>query len=160
MKSLDAYLDQPYTYVVVHDADEEGNSGWVAEVEELPGCISQGATPEEAIERLRDAMEDWISVALEDGAEIPEPRAAADYSGRFVVRVPASLHADLVRGAGNEGVSLNQFVTNALAGAVGWRSRPSGGRRALRRRGSGTSMRARSARRQNGAGAVHTERGS
>jgi len=32
--------------------------------------------------------------------------------------------ASLVRGAGNEGVSLNQFVTNALAGAVGWRSRP------------------------------------
>jgi hypothetical protein len=60
---------------------------------------------------------------LEDGVPVPEPRAAEDFSGRFVVRVPASLLADLVRNADREGVSLNQFVTSALAGAVGWPSK-------------------------------------
>lgn len=120
MRTLDEYMELPYAIVVVHDVDEDGNAGWVAEVEELPGAISQGQTPEEAVERVRDAMRDWIAVALEDGVAIPEPRAVLDFSGRFVVRVPASLHADLVRSADREGVSLNQFVTGALAGAVGW----------------------------------------
>ncbi len=122
-------MELPYAIVVVHDVDEDGNSGWVAEVEELPGAISQGRTPEEAVARVREAMRDWIAVALEDNVAIPEPRATADFSGRFVVRVPASLHADLVHSADREGVSLNQFVTGALAGAVGWpRTRPSPGR--------------------------------
>lgn len=127
MKTLEEYLELPYAIAIVHDVDEDGNSGWVAEVEELPGCISQGSTPQAALERLRDAMRDWIAVALEDGVVIPEPRPVEDYSGRFVVRVPASLHADLVRTADREGVSLNHFVTSALAGAVGWphrRGRP------------------------------------
>ncbi len=125
MRTLDEYMELPYTIVVVHDVDEDGKSGWVAEVEELPGAISQGRTPQEAVERVREAMRDWIAVALEDGVVIPEPRVTADFSGRFVVRVPASLHADLVRNADREGVSLNQFVTGALAGAVGWpRTRP------------------------------------
>jgi antitoxin HicB len=129
MRTPEEYMKLPYAIVVVHDADEDGNSGWVAEVEELPGAFSQGRTAEEAVERVRDAMRDWIAVALEDGAAIPEPRAAADFSGRFIVRVPSSLHADLVRSADREGVSLNQFVTGALAGAVGWpRTRLSRGR--------------------------------
>lgn len=121
-RRIEEYLELPYTLVVVHDVDEEGNAGWVAEVEELPGCVSQGTSPEEAVERVREAMRDWIAVALEDGVEIPEPHGDIDYSGRFLVRVPASLHADLARSADREGVSLNQFVTSALAGAVGWRS--------------------------------------
>jgi len=123
MRTLDEYLELPYAIVVVHDVDEDGNSGWVAEVEELPGCISQGRTPQEAVERVREAMRDWIAVALDDGVPIPEPRAVEDFSGRFLVRVPASLHADLVHNADREGVSLNQFVTSALAGAVGWPSK-------------------------------------
>ncbi|MDR0358675.1 MAG: type II toxin-antitoxin system HicB family antitoxin [bacterium] len=133
MKTLDEYLDLPYAFAITHDVDEDGNVGWVAEIEELPGCISQGASPEEALEHVRDAMRDWISIALEDNVEVPQPRADADYSGRFVVRVPASLHADLVRRAGHEGVSLNQFVTSALAGAVGWRGGRSRGSQATRR---------------------------
>ena len=144
MRTLDDYLDLPFAYVLTHDVDESGNAGWVAEVEELPGCISQGQTPEEAVEHVRDAMRDWISVALEDGVEIPEPRAAVDYSGHFVVRVPTSLHATLVRKARQEGVSLNQFVASALAGAVGWRGGPARGRPTARRRPAGSSKSARS----------------
>jgi predicted RNase H-like HicB family nuclease len=126
MRTLEEYLELPYAIVVVHDVDEDGNSGWVAEVEELPGCISQGRTPEEAVDRIREAMRDWLAVAMEDNTTIPEPRATENFSGRFVVRVPASLHADLVRIADHEGVSLNQFVMGALAGAVGWpKPRPS-----------------------------------
>jgi antitoxin HicB len=121
------YLALPYRVTLIPDSDEDGRAGWVAEIPDLPGCISQGDTPADAVERVRDAMAGWISVALGDGREIPPPRDEdADdraYSGRFLVRLPASLHAELARQAEREGVSLNQLVATALAGAVGWRAR-------------------------------------
>jgi predicted RNase H-like HicB family nuclease len=113
------YFDLPYAIELVQDTDEAGRRGWVAEIEELPGCISQGATPEEAIANVRDAMLGWISVAIEDGRDIPQPRALGTYSGKFIVRVPSSLHADLVRTAAREGVSLNQLVATTLARHLG-----------------------------------------
>ena len=113
------YLALPYAIELVQDIDDTGHRGWVAEIEELPGCISQGATPEEAIANVRDAMLGWISVALQDGRAVPQPRAPGTYSGKFIVRVPSSLHADLVRTATREGVSLNQFVATTLARYLG-----------------------------------------
>lgn len=118
-RTLEDYLALPYAIELVRDEDEEGNTGFVAEVEELPGCLSQGATPEEAIHNVFNAMEGWLSVALEDGRPIPEPRAGRTYSGRFVLRIPQSLHADLAHEAEREGVSLNQYVATTLARAVG-----------------------------------------
>jgi antitoxin HicB len=113
------YLALPYAIELVQDTYGADQRGWVAEIEELPGCISQGVTPEEAIASVRDAMLGWISVALDDGRDIPQPRALNTYSGKFIVRVPSSLHADLVRTAAREGVSLNQFVATTLARYIG-----------------------------------------
>src|SRR5262249_33316552 len=113
------YLALSYAIELVQNTGEAGHRGWVAEIEELPGCIGQGATPEDAIANVRDAMLGWISVALEDGRAVPQPRALGTYSGKFVVRVPSSLHADLVRTAAREGVSLNQFVATTLARCLG-----------------------------------------
>jgi predicted RNase H-like HicB family nuclease len=118
-RTLDDYLALPYTIELVRDEEDEGNAGYIAEVDELPGCLSQGATPEEAIRNIFDAMEGWLSVALEDGTPIPEPRAGKNYSGRFLLRIPQTLHAELAREADREGVSLNQFAATTLARAVG-----------------------------------------
>lgn len=120
MKRVEDYLELPYHVELVRDEDEEGNAGWVAEVEELPGCMSQGGTAEEAATHVRDAMQDWISVALEDGKDIPLPRGEG-YSGRFVVRIPSTLHAELAHAAERENVSLNSFTVGVLASSVGWR---------------------------------------
>lgn len=119
MPELTDYMERPYAIELIRDRDDEGNDGWVAEVEELPGCMSQGRTAEEAVANVRDAMVGWISVALEDGRRIPEPRATDRYSGKFIVRVPHSLHADLALAAEREGVSLNQFVATTLARSLG-----------------------------------------
>ena len=113
-KTLKYYLSLPYTIEMTQDVDV----GWFVRVKELPGCISQGDTPEEALEMIQDAMAGWLEVALEDGMRIPEPRRLEDYSGKFVVRVPASLHRDLVDRADEEGVSLNQFINVALAETI------------------------------------------
>lgn len=121
MKTVDEYLALPYAVRLAFDRDEDGREGWVATVDELAGCVSQGATPAEAVDRVRDAMAGWISVALDAGDRIPEPRTAGDYSGRFVLRVPKSLHAELARQAELEGVSLNQLASTLLAAGAPWR---------------------------------------
>ena len=114
-KTVDYYLGLPYTIELM----PEPQGGWFVAVKELPGCMSRGETPAEAVERIRDAMRAWLEVATEDGYPIPEPRPAEEYSGKFVLRVPRSLHRDLSEAAEREGVSLNQYVSVALARALG-----------------------------------------
>ena len=112
-KALEYYLNLPYTI----EMQETPGEGWFVRVKELPGCMSQGDTAQEALEMIQDATRAWIEVALEDGDRIPEPRPEEVYSGKFVVRVPKSLHRQLVEQAEAEGVSLNQYINVALAGA-------------------------------------------
>jgi hypothetical protein len=42
------------------------------------------------------------------------------HSGRLLLRMPESLHAELAKASQSEGVSLNAFITEVLATAVGW----------------------------------------
>lgn len=48
------------------------NGYWVAECPSLPGCISQGATRDEAVANIREAIEGYILVLKEDGLPVPE----------------------------------------------------------------------------------------
>jgi antitoxin HicB len=116
--NLEDYLELPYTIEVVRD-EGENYAGWFARVVELPGCMTQADTFAELSEMIKEAMTVWIETALEDGETIPLPRTLEDYSGRFVIRIPKSLHRELVEMAEREGVSLNTFVGVALGKAVG-----------------------------------------
>jgi antitoxin HicB len=116
-KTVEDYLKLPYTIEIFRD-ETDGNAGWVARVIELPGCITQGDTIGDLAEMIEDAMRTWIETALADGDPVPEPRQLTDYSGKFVTRVPRSLHQELVHAAGREGVSLNAYVMMALTKAV------------------------------------------
>jgi antitoxin HicB len=103
----------PYTLELRRNDD----GTWFACVRELPGCMTEGDTQAEALEMLQDAMKAWLEVAVERGLRIPEPKPDPAYSGRFVVRVPKSLHRTLAERARIEGTSLNQLVVAALAEA-------------------------------------------
>ena len=124
-ETMDAeeFLRRPYRISLTPGRDSAGHEGWVAEVDELPGCISQGDTVEGAVESVRNAMLGWISIALQEGRPIPPPRAEQPFSGRLLLRMPRTLHAELARHADLEGVSLNQFIVFALSRAIGWRDR-------------------------------------
>lgn len=111
IKNLDYYLNKHYPFVV-YPADE---GGYVAEIEELPGCITQGETLEEVSKRIEDARCGWVEVAYEDGIEIPLPRTEEEYSGKFLVRLPKYLHRRLSEEAIREGASLNQHVVTILS---------------------------------------------
>ena len=69
----------------------------------------------------------------------PRSERTARHSGKLLVRMPATLHDELARAAESEGVSLNQFITGVLAGAVEWGSPDD--RAQLRAVASGTGSR-------------------
>jgi RNA polymerase sigma-B factor len=56
----------------------------------------------------------------------PNSKARAGHSGRLMLRMPQSLHAELAEAAEREEVSLNQYITNTLAAGVGWHTDSSG----------------------------------
>jgi antitoxin HicB len=116
-KTLDYYMSLPYTIEVKHDPESEW--AWFARVVELPGCMTEAPTFEELGPMIEDAMRSWIEVGLEHGDPIPEPRNTKDYSGNVRLRMPKSLHRDLVRMAEGESVSLNQLMVTILAQAAG-----------------------------------------
>ena len=116
-KPIDYYLNM--NYPVLFYRAEEG--GYVAEIEELSGCIIEGENLEEIYHRIENARRTWIETAYEDGVDIPLPRTEREYSGRFITRIPSYLHQRLVEQALREGVSLNQHVTTILSiGASGY----------------------------------------
>ena len=122
--TLARHLELPYQLDVRSERDGE-RTRWTATVEELPGCASRGNTADEALAGLRAAMESWLTAAIAENREIPQPgqdagksRASHSYSGRFLVRMPKSLHGELARAAEKEQISLNRLVTDVLASAV------------------------------------------
>lgn len=57
----------------------------------------------------------WIETEYEDGDPIPLPIYPEEYSGKFNLRIPKSLHRKLAKSATADGVSLNQYVTMLLS---------------------------------------------
>ncbi len=57
----------------------EDGGGFLATVPDLPGCMSDGETPQEAISNVQDAIESWIQAARDMGRDIPEPSLQAAY---------------------------------------------------------------------------------
>ena len=87
---------------------------WTATVED-------GPTAESAAARVQDAVARWIEEARAEGRDVPPPGAAAAHSGKLLVRMPRSLHAELFRAAEREGTSLNAYIVAALSSSVAWR---------------------------------------
>lgn len=59
--------------VIVQPLSQEDGGGFLATVPDLPGCMSDGETPEEALANIRDAIEAWIEAARDLGRRVPEP---------------------------------------------------------------------------------------
>jgi antitoxin HicB len=63
-------LDYP---VVIEPLPAEDGGGFIATVPDLPGCMSDGDTPEEALGNVRDAVAAWIEEARALGRPVPKP---------------------------------------------------------------------------------------
>ena len=114
MKNANYFMKLPYNYIIQPLQDESGEY-YYAKVLELDGCQSTGETFEEAYKNLREAMKGWIETKLENNFDIPLPVGYEDFSGKFIVRIPKSLHYKLAVEAKQEGVSLNQYALYKLS---------------------------------------------
>ena len=107
-------LDQ-YQFTVRPLSNEEGG-GYLVEYPDIPGCMSDGETIEEAIKNGRAALRDCMEVFRESGRKIPKPRIEA---AQWRQRLPKTLYSKLTKQAENDGVSINSLVTAIIAEAIG-----------------------------------------
>ena len=121
--NLEYYMSLPYRVDVY---PEQGGDGYTAVIPDLPGCMTAADTLEELWDMIVEAKELWFEVALADGDYIPEPAPleVKTYSGKFVARLPRSLHRQLAQRADQEDTSLNQLVVMLLSEGMGrWAGR-------------------------------------
>lgn len=114
-KELETILTKPYAVEFVYG--ETPDEGVVAQVAEWPGCMTAGATREEAVRHLEDAMRDWVEARLRAKLDIPEPMAS--YSGKVLLRMPRNVHRAAEQRAREEGTSLNTWLATAIARELG-----------------------------------------
>ena len=58
----------------IRPLSEEDGGGYLATVPELPGCMSDGETPQEALENVFDAVACWLEMDRKVGRAVPQPR--------------------------------------------------------------------------------------
>lgn len=100
----------------VYQTQVENHIFWIAECPALKGCVGQGGTPEEAIQELESNAKSWLDLAKEYGLQIPpvpvEP--IYGYSGKLTLRVAPYVHQEAAELAKKQGVSLNQYINDAI----------------------------------------------
>lgn len=68
-----------YKYQIIMYWSDNDNC-YITEVPELPGCMSDGKIPTEAIQNTQEIIKMWIESALEDGQEVPIPKGKLVYA--------------------------------------------------------------------------------
>jgi len=107
---------EPFDYPFeIRKLTKEEGGGWLITFPDLPGCMADGETIEEAVKNGEDAARSWLATAQEFGDSIPQPSKPIKTSGKFNLRVPKSLHARLVRRAKEENVSMNMLAVAFLS---------------------------------------------
>lgn len=68
--------------VVISALSQEDGGGYIAYSPDLPGCLADGETPEEALTAFRDALNEWADEMRANNLEIPAPWASAEGSAK------------------------------------------------------------------------------
>lgn len=114
IKTVEDYMNLKYT-IMVQERDDSSGHYFFGKVLELDGCMSHGDSPEELNHNIREAMELYFETMIELNKNIPLPISENDYSGKFNLRIPKSLHQRLAIEAKKEGISLNQYALYKLS---------------------------------------------
>lgn len=101
-----------FTYRVTWSEEDKEYVGLCAE---FPGLSWLAGAPESALRGIRSVVAEVIEDMNRQREPIPEPLARRSFSGKFVVRVPPSVHRELALEAAEAGVSLNRLASAKLA---------------------------------------------
>ena len=107
-----------YPFEVRPLSTDEGG-GYLISFPDFAECISDGETVEESIEHGQDALKATIAALKAKKLPVPPPNSGGVASGKFVARVPKTVHARLATRARAEGVSLNSLVLTFIAQGLG-----------------------------------------
>ena len=115
MKTSKQRILDHYQFTVRPLSKAEGG-GYLVEYPDIPGCMSDGETIEEAIANGRQALRDCLTVLKESGVKAPKPDPEP---AEWRQRLPRTLYSKLTKQAESEGVSINSFVAAIIAEAIG-----------------------------------------
>jgi predicted RNase H-like HicB family nuclease len=99
-----------YTMVIEFSAED---GCYVARAPELPGCQTDGETPESAMKNLYDAMDLYLKSLKARKIPAPVPFADRKFSGKFPVRTNPEKHRQIAEAARRADMSVNEFVVNS-----------------------------------------------
>jgi predicted HicB family RNase H-like nuclease len=100
-----------YTYRVTWSAEDDEHVGLCAE---FPSLSWLAPTPEKALSGIRRVVADAVADMMASGESVPEALAEKKFSGRFMVRIPSSVHRALATEAAEQGLSINRLVSAKL----------------------------------------------
>lgn len=103
----------------IRPLNSEEGSGFLISYPDFSECISDGETVEEALSNGKDALKATIAALKAKNLPVPSPNSGGIASGKFVARVPKTVHAQLTTRAKAEGVSLNALVLTFIAQGLG-----------------------------------------
>ena len=108
-------LDPKY----IRKLQPDPSGGFTVTVHELPGLIAEGDTADEALSNLDSVAQSWLASARANGYPVAEPIDFDGASGKVALRISRRIHQQASERADLEGVSLNQFIGNAIASYLG-----------------------------------------
>ena len=73
-RAMKTTLEYP---VQLQPLSQDDGGGWLAVVPDLPGCMTDGESPTEALDRVQDAIDAWRNAALEMARKVPAPTVKA-----------------------------------------------------------------------------------
>ena len=100
--------------ILLRKLSKAEGAGYLAEFPDLPGCMADGATPEEALVEAQDAFKSYAASVKKHGDRLPTPTESV-----WRQRAPKSLHYRLQAEAEREGVSFNTLIISMLSEGLG-----------------------------------------
>jgi predicted RNase H-like HicB family nuclease len=113
-KSLNYYLDLPWTYTVEQSRDKNKNKIYIVRVNELPGICTDAPSLDEAMELIKEPITAAFEFYMENNQDIPEPVKEEDFKGNIAYRTTSKRHYLISKEAQKREQSLSQIIDSLV----------------------------------------------